>query len=57
MSTGNETTIKVEGKRKVILKLTSGKDLVLTNVHHVPDIRKNLISGPMLSNKGFKIVF
>ncbi|XP_024963136.1 uncharacterized protein LOC112503306 [Cynara cardunculus var. scolymus] len=57
MSIGNTATAKVEGKGKMILKLTSRKDLVLTNVLHVPDIRKNLISGPMLSNKGFKIVF
>ncbi|GJT28692.1 retrovirus-related pol polyprotein from transposon TNT 1-94 [Tanacetum coccineum] len=36
--------------------LTSGKDLVLSNVLHVPNITKNLISGPILSNKGFKLV-
>lgn len=41
----------------MVLKLTSGKELALTNVLHVPQIRKNLISGSLLSNKGFKIVF
>nr|GEW17999.1 reverse transcriptase domain-containing protein [Tanacetum cinerariifolium] len=57
MFMGNETGSKIEGKGKVILKLTSGKDLVLSNVLHVPNITKNLISSPILSNKGFKLVF
>ncbi|KAB2595479.1 DNA polymerase zeta catalytic subunit-like [Pyrus ussuriensis x Pyrus communis] len=54
---GNAIASAVAGKGKVTLKLTSGKELSLTNVLHVPDIRKNLISGSLLSNKGFKIVF
>lgn len=54
---GNATTAKVAGKGKVILKFTSGKDLVLNNILHVPEICKNLVSGPVLSNKGFKLVF
>nr|GFA55365.1 putative disease resistance protein At3g14460 [Tanacetum cinerariifolium] len=57
MFMGNGTGSKIEGKGKVILKLTSGKDLVLSNVLHVPNITKNLIYGPILSNKGFKLVF
>nr|GEV67899.1 Pol polyprotein [Tanacetum cinerariifolium] len=57
MFMGNETASKIEGKGKVILKLTSGKDLVLSNVLHVPNITKNLISGPILSNKRFKLIF
>nr|GEX46500.1 Pol polyprotein [Tanacetum cinerariifolium] len=52
----NGTSSKIEGKGKVLLKLTSGKDLVLSNVLHMPNITKNLISGPILSNKGFKLV-
>ncbi|GJW79895.1 retrovirus-related pol polyprotein from transposon TNT 1-94 [Tanacetum coccineum] len=56
MFMGNGTSSKIEGKGKVILKLTSGKDLVLSNVLHVPNITKNLISGPILSDKGFKLV-
>ncbi|GJX76585.1 pol polyprotein, partial [Tanacetum coccineum] len=56
MFIGNGTSSKIEGKGKVILKLTSGKDLVLSNVLHVPNITKNLIYGPILSNKGFKLV-
>ncbi|GJX20374.1 DNA polymerase zeta catalytic subunit-like protein [Tanacetum coccineum] len=57
MFMGNETATKIEGKGKVILKFTSGKDLVLSNVLHAPNITKNLIYGPILINKGFKLVF
>ncbi|GJW57139.1 pol polyprotein [Tanacetum coccineum] len=57
MFMGNGTASKMKGKGKVILKLTSKKDLVLSNVLHVPNITKNMISGPILSNKGFKLVF
>ncbi|GJW80273.1 retrovirus-related pol polyprotein from transposon TNT 1-94 [Tanacetum coccineum] len=48
--------VGIEGKGKVILKLTSGKDLVLSNVLHVPNITKNMISGHILSNKRFELV-
>ncbi|GJT36028.1 retrovirus-related pol polyprotein from transposon TNT 1-94 [Tanacetum coccineum] len=57
MFMGNGTASKIEGKGKVVLKLTSGNDLVLSNVLHVRNITNNLISSPILSNKGFKIVF
>ncbi|GJZ31810.1 hypothetical protein Tco_0576857, partial [Tanacetum coccineum] len=56
MFMGNGIVSKIEGKGKVILKLTSGKDLVLSNVLHVPNITKNLISRPILSNKGSKLM-
>ncbi|KAA0066206.1 pol polyprotein [Cucumis melo var. makuwa] len=52
---GNSSTSKVEGQGKVILKMTSGKELTLNNVLHVPDIRMNLISGSLLSKNGFKL--
>ena len=54
---GNSSTSKVEGKGKVILKMTSGKNLTLNDVLHVPDIRKNLVSGSLLSKIGFQLVF
>lgn len=54
---GNSSTSKVEGQGKVVLKMTSGKELSLNNVLHVPDIRKNLVSGSLLSKNGFKLVF
>ena len=53
----NSTVSKIEGKGKVIVKWTSGKKLSLNDVLYVPDIRKNLISGSILSKKGFKMVF
>ena len=46
---GNSSTSKVEGKGNVILKMTSGKELTLNDVLHVPKIRKNLVSGSLLS--------
>jgi hypothetical protein len=54
---GNSSSSKVEGRGKVILKMTSGKELTLNEVLHVPDIRKNLVSGSLLSKNGFKLVF
>nr|GEY09863.1 Pol polyprotein [Tanacetum cinerariifolium] len=54
---GNGTASKIDGKGKVILKITSRMDLVLSNVLHVPNITKNMISGPILSNKRFKLIF
>ncbi|GJY22562.1 hypothetical protein Tco_0396220 [Tanacetum coccineum] len=53
----NGVALKIEEKGKVILKLTFEKDLVLLNMLHVPNITKNLKYGPILSNKGFKLVF
>ena len=54
---GNNAKANVVWKGIVVLKWTSEKELVLTNVLHVLDIRKNLVSGPFLSNKEFKLVF
>ncbi|GKB08555.1 hypothetical protein Tco_0836867 [Tanacetum coccineum] len=50
MFMGNGTDSKIEGKGKVILKLTSGKDLVLSKVLHVPNITKNLLSSLSLED-------
>ena len=54
---GNSSTSIVAGQGKVILKMTSGKELPLNNVLHVPDIRKNLVSSSLLSKNGFRLVF
>ena len=54
---GNSSSSKVESQGKVVLKMTSGKELTLNDVLHVPEIRKNLVSGSSLSKKGFKLVF
>ena len=37
--------------------MTFGKELTLTNVLYVPKIRKNLASGSLLNNHGFRLVF
>ncbi|KZV28460.1 hypothetical protein F511_03263 [Dorcoceras hygrometricum] len=54
---GNSTTSDVVGIGNVVLKMTSGKEVNLKNVLHVPDIRKNLVSGSLLSKAGFRLVF
>ncbi|WJZ90328.1 hypothetical protein VitviT2T_009480 [Vitis vinifera] len=54
---GNSATYEIKGQGKVILKMTSGKELTLTNVLYVPEIRKNLVSGSLLNNHGFRLVF
>ena len=54
---GNSSTSKIEGKGKVILKMTSGKELTLNDVLHVPEIQNNLVSGSLLSKKGFRLIF
>ena len=47
----------VHGVGTVDLKFTSGKIVQLKNVHHVPAIKKNLVSGSLLCKEGFKLVF
>ncbi|WJZ94150.1 hypothetical protein VitviT2T_013032 [Vitis vinifera] len=54
---GNSATSEIKGQGKVILKMTSGKELTLTNVLYVLEIRKNLVSGSLLNNHGFRLVF
>jgi hypothetical protein len=49
---GNRAHASVRGVGTVDLKLTSGK-----TVHHVPSIRKNLISGSLLCRDSYKQVF
>lgn len=54
---GNSSTSKVEGHGNMVMKMTSGKELTLNDVLHVPDIRNNLVSGTLLSKNRFKLVF
>lgn len=54
---GNSSTSKVEGEGKVVQKTTSGKELTLSNVLHVPSMHMNLVSGSLLSKNGFRLVF
>ena len=54
---GNFSTPKIEGKGKIVLKMSFGKELTLNDVLHVPDIRKNLVLDSLLSKNGFQLVF
>ncbi|KAL8146292.1 hypothetical protein AgCh_004152 [Apium graveolens] len=54
---GNSSTVSILGKGKVSLKLASGKTIALHNVLHVPDIRRNLISGALLNKDGINLTF
>ncbi|CAL2244459.1 unnamed protein product [Prunus armeniaca] len=53
---GNDTVAQVLGIRDIELKMTSGKVLVLKEVRHVPNVRRNLISGSSLVQQGYKVV-
>ncbi|KAJ0843621.1 putative RNA-directed DNA polymerase [Helianthus annuus] len=54
---GNAATADIKGEGTVILKWTSGKELTLSNVLYVPDLRKSLVSGWLLNKFGFRLVF
>ena len=54
---GNSVTSEIIGQGKVVLKMTSRNELTLTDVLYVSEIRKNLVSGSLLNNHGFKLVF
>ena len=54
---GDSMKTPVLGEGKVLLKLTSGKTLALSDMLHVPSIRVNLISVALLSKVGVKVSF
>ena len=54
---GNPSSAKVMGKGTIELKLTFKKMITLIDVLDVPNIRKNLVSGTLLSKHDFKIIF
>ncbi|GJS42867.1 retrovirus-related pol polyprotein from transposon TNT 1-94 [Tanacetum coccineum] len=54
---GNSATADIKGEGDVILKMTSEKELKLTNVLYVSEIRKNLVSGWLLNKFGCRLVF
>ncbi|KAJ9566188.1 hypothetical protein OSB04_002154 [Centaurea solstitialis] len=53
---GNVATEPIKGLGSVNLVFTSGNSLLLCNVLYVPRIRKNLVSGIVLNNCGYKQV-
>jgi hypothetical protein len=54
---GNGSRAQVHGVGSIILKLTSGKTVLLKHMQHVPSINKNLISISLLCRDGYKVVF
>ena len=54
---GNASSVHVKGIGTVEIEFTSGKVLTLKDVFYVPEVRKNLISVPLLNKFGFKSVF
>jgi len=53
----NSTSAYVIEKGNITLKLTSGTLLTLTNVLHVPEMRRNIISGSLLMKASLKLTF
>ena len=51
---GDSHTAQVLGKGKVMLKLTLGKTMALSDVLHVPNIRANLVLVSLLGKVGVK---
>ena len=57
MFLGDAHAAPIIGKGKVLLKLTSGKSIALTNMLHVPSMKRNLISSGLLNKASIKLVF
>lgn len=53
---GNSLTFKILGS-KVIPKMTFKKFFTLNNMHHIADIKQNLVFYSLLSKNGFKMIF
>ena len=54
---GSSATSEIKGQRKVVLKMTYGMEVTLTNFLYVSEIRKNLVYGLLLNSHGFQMVF
>lgn len=48
---GNHVATDVAGKGSIEINFTSGQKLILLNVYHVPNMKKNLMSAALLSRK------
>ena len=54
---GNSATSEIESQGKVIMKMTSEKELTMNDMFYVPEIQNNLVSGSLLNKHGFRMVF
>ena len=54
---GDNRSMLMSGKGKILLKLTSSKTLSLNNVLHVPHFQHNLISVHLLGKADIKVLF
>ena len=52
---GNYNKVNVFGKGTVEVKMSFNKMLILTNVFHVPDIKKNLMFANLLCKSSVKV--
>ncbi|KAL0458384.1 UNVERIFIED_CONTAM: Retrovirus-related Pol polyprotein from transposon TNT 1-94 [Sesamum latifolium] len=57
VSMGNSSTAEVLGIGSVDLKFPSGRVLSLQRVHHVPTVRRNIISGSVIVREGYELAF
>ncbi|KAL0349656.1 UNVERIFIED_CONTAM: Retrovirus-related Pol polyprotein from transposon TNT 1-94 [Sesamum radiatum] len=57
VSMGNSSTAEVLGIGSVDLKFPSGRILSLKRVHHVPTVRRNIISGSVIVREGYELAF
>jgi hypothetical protein len=53
---GNNISSKVVGIGSIRIKMFDGTVKILTDVRHVPDLRKNLISLGVLDRGGYKTI-
>lgn len=56
MFTGVETTYKIVGMENIKIKMYNGAMRTLTQVRHVPDLKRNLLSLRTLDSKGCKTI-
>ena len=54
---GNKAVSQIIGTGDVTLYLSSGKKLHLHNVHYIPNLRRNLLSGYQLVKCGYSLHF
>ncbi|CAH9075296.1 unnamed protein product, partial [Cuscuta epithymum] len=54
---GDTSVASVQGIGKVEIKFPLGKVLSLHGVHHVPEIRRNIVSGSILVKEGYELSF